>query len=157
MFPVLQGATQAEISVPTFYLPDPDAILSTHETKQLEEIVATDTQALEEIGSLVTAPRQTLDVDSLLHSHRSTTLHETQTHYYLIVLTSLFTIVILVILAISLHTRLRTVRYPISKLADATPTPNPPTPAPRQDMPETGNELEERSVVFASYPAQQAI
>jgi hypothetical protein len=57
-FPELHGVTQAKLAAPKFYLPDKNSILSNHETQQLEEIIPTDTRALDEIRSQVTAPRQ---------------------------------------------------------------------------------------------------
>jgi hypothetical protein len=87
--------TQAELAAPKFYLPDKNSILSNHETQKLEEIIPTDTRALDEIRSQVTAPGQILDIDPLLRAHHSSSLLEKQTHYHLIVLTVIYTVTII--------------------------------------------------------------
>jgi hypothetical protein len=142
--------TQAELAAPKFYLPDKNSILSNHETQQLEEIIPTDTQVLDEIRSQDTAPRQTLDVDSLLSAHHSSSQREKQTHYQVIC-----TVTIIGILCLFLRSYLRKVRYAISKPAAATQTSPPPTPAPHHDMPEARDEPR-KNIVFTSYAAQQS-
>jgi hypothetical protein len=151
-FPELHGVTQAEHAAPKFYPSDKNSILSNHETQQLEEMITSDTRALDEIRSQVTAPRQTLDVDSLLLAHHGSSLREKQTHYHLIILTVICTVTIIGILCLFLRSFLRKVHYAISKPAAATQISPPSTPAPRHDTLEARDEPR-KNIVFTSYAA----
>jgi len=150
---VFHGTSQAKPAAPKFYLPNTTSILADHEIRQLEKMTPTDIQALDEINSQVTAPRQTLDVDSLLHIHRNSSLQERRTDYYLKILTCICTITIVGIFCFSLRSYLCKLSCTFSKPTIPTQTSPPLIPALQRHVTETRDEIR-KSVIFTSYAAQ---
>ena len=93
-FPQLHGTTLAALDVPKFCLPDNISIVTSDEVQQLEDLSSTDIQRLRDVHPKVETLQQTFDVDSLLHIHR-TMLHKQNTHWVIIITTSIGAMLIL--------------------------------------------------------------
>ena len=84
--PELRGSTQTELGSRNFYLSSRIPTITDHEAQQLEAIVPADTKKLDYISSHVPEQKQTYDVDSLFHLHRTTMQHEGQFQWYRLLL-----------------------------------------------------------------------
>jgi len=80
IFSDLHGTSLAELDTPKFYLPDNITIVTNDEIQQLKDVSPADIQRLHDVHTKVTTLQQTSDVDSLLHIHRTTTLHKQNTY-----------------------------------------------------------------------------
>jgi len=89
IFPDLHGTSLAELDTPKFYLPDNISIVTNDEIQQLKDISSADIQKLHDVHTKVTTLQQTFDVDSLLHIHRTMMLHKQNTHWFIIITTSI--------------------------------------------------------------------
>ena len=104
--PELLGDTQATPNVPQLYVPDKIAVIASHELQALEEMMPPEIVRLDAVTSGVAAPRQIYDVDSLLDVNRFSLLREQRLHWYIIILTVLYTSTILGLLCFSLLSHL---------------------------------------------------
>ena len=95
IFPDLHGTSLAELDTPKFYLPHNESIVTNDEIQQLKDISSADIQRLHDVHTKVTTLQQTFDVDSLLHIHRTTMLHKQNTHWFIIITTSICATLIL--------------------------------------------------------------
>ena len=94
IFPDLHGTSLAELDSLKFYLPDNISIVTNDEIQQLKDISPTDVQRLHDVHTKVATLKQTFDVDSLLHIHR-TMLHKQNTHWFIIITTPICATLIL--------------------------------------------------------------
>jgi hypothetical protein len=95
IFPEFHGTILAGLHVPKFYLPDNTSIVTSDEVQQLEDLSSTDIQTPRDVHTKVENLQQTFDVDSLLHIHRTTMLHKQNTHWVIIITTSIGAMLIL--------------------------------------------------------------
>jgi len=142
-----------------FYIPDKLSIVAEHEVKLIEEAMPAAVEQLNEIKTKLTETQLTYDLDSLLHTHR-TSLHQwQQTQWHFIIALSFSAVSVLVILSFMFRSHImklilkccpakKTEQKPIEQ----TSSPHPPQPAQRTHETRT-NDLQE-NVTFTSYPLQ---
>jgi hypothetical protein len=80
-FPELFGETETSVGTPNFYLPDKTPVAADDELQALKEITPTAVTQLNDVMVRISARRQTLDVNSLLHI-RQTSLQQQQTYWH---------------------------------------------------------------------------
>ena len=155
--PDLQGTSRTEMHPSHFYIPDRLSIVAQHEVKLIEEAV----EQLNEIKTKLTETQLMYDLDSLIHTHR-TSLHQRQRTQWYFTLALIFSAVsILIILSFMF-------RFYIMKLIlqccpakktkqqaiELTPLPHPPQPA--QRIHETRTDDLQGNVTFTSYTLQDS-
>jgi hypothetical protein len=77
---------QTELDTPHIFLPDKVAIISQHESHQLQELKMRTLQTLENLQSRLATPLHAIDVDSLLHVDHTSRKSQTEIHWHKIVL-----------------------------------------------------------------------
>jgi hypothetical protein len=146
----LHGTTYAKLEAPIFYLPD-ISVLNDQEHQLIKNIPLPSLQKLNDIHARVTASHNKYDVDSVLHIHQTSLLHERQTNWFIIPFTSLSTLISLGVPVYLVYTRFRST-YHITRKADAaTSTPTPPLEPSKPDSEESTP-----SVLFTSYSLRQS-
>jgi len=157
IFPDLYGTSQAELEKPRFYLPDNISVVTDDETKQLEDISPAEIRRLDDVQAKIATLKQTFDVDSLLHIHKTTLLQKQTTHWFIIITTSICATLILGTLGFLFYLRfhyiLRIVPKP-NNMTCSSPSPTTALPLeniePKNEQPKT--EQQEQRVLFTSYP-----
>ena len=156
--PDLRGSTQTELGSPNFYLPSRIPTIIDHEAQQLEAIVPADTKKLDYITSHVLAQKQTYDVDSLFHLHRTAMQHEGQLQWYTTPTTSINVAIFLGLFSFLIYIHFQKLRcYFFRTPSDHNAprqTPNSPTPGTQQNTNEQRDPNAEREVVFNAYSMQ---
>jgi hypothetical protein len=71
MIPDLLGSTELIADAPQLYVPDKTAVTAGHELRAQEEIIPSEVTQLDKVTTEVTAPRQIIDVSTLLHVNRA--------------------------------------------------------------------------------------
>ena len=142
MFPDLYGTSQAELEKPRFYLPDNISVITDDETKQLKDISPAEIQRLHDVQAKIATLKQTFDVDSLLHIHR-TLLQKQTTHWFIIITTSVCATLILGTLCFLFYLRFHYILRIIPKPNNTTrSSPSPTTALPLGNI-EPKNEQQE--------------
>ena len=157
--PELLGDTQATLNVPQLYVPDKIAVIASHELQALEEMMPPEIVRLDAVTSGVAAPRQIYDVDSLLHVNRFSLRREQRWHWYIIIITVLYTSTILGLLCFSLRSHLPHLSNCWTR--NSVPTSdttyqNPSTPGPSHDASGPADDHSKGNVIFTAYPLRQA-
>jgi hypothetical protein len=156
IFPELHGTTLAGLDLSKFYLPDNISIVTSDEVQQLEDLSSADIQRLRDVHTKVETLQQTFDVNSLLHIHRTTMLHKKNTHWVIIINTSIGAMLILGTICFLFYFRFYYILQIRPKPNNTTGTSSSPAldTSPANDEPRT--ESQER-VLFASYAVLPAL
>jgi len=156
IFPDLHGTSLAELDTPKFYLPDNVSIVTNDVIQQLKDISSADIQILQDVHTKVTTLQQIFHVDSLLHIHRTTMLHKQNTHWSIIITTSICAKLILGTINFLFYLRFHYILLIIPKPNSTTGISSSPTLALSSENIEPGNENQEQRVLFAPYPVQSS-
>jgi hypothetical protein len=147
----LHETTYAKLETPIFYLPDNMSVLNDHERHLIKDIPLPTLQTLSDIHSRVTASHNTYDVDSVLHIHQTSLLHDRQTNWFIIPFTSLSTLISLSVLVYLIYNRFRNA-YCITRKTDAASS----TPTQPLEPSKPDSEESEPNVLFTSYSLRQS-
>jgi hypothetical protein len=154
--PELHGITHANLETPSVYVPEDFPILSRHELPRVEEALTAEVNELDPQKDRLTTAQKPLDVDTLIRILKSTFAQETLPHWHLILAAVSCTFTILLVLYVSLRSKLqcstscclRTNKSP----EDATPQSSThPVPVPEHPTTAAYSEQHCDSVTFATY------
>jgi hypothetical protein len=120
--PVLSKTTELPLDTPRLYLPDEVPTVVSHEISRIEAAMPPETTGLEYVKAQLVTPRQSFDVDKLLHVHHKS-VHAAREFYWLrlaTIIACITTVTLLLFFALRLYFRLLISRcFP----ANSTPTP----------------------------------
>jgi hypothetical protein len=136
------------LEAPTIYLPDNISVLNDHEHELIKDIPLPNLHRLSDIQAHVTVPRNTHDVDAIIHVHQSSLLLEKRTNWFIIPFTTLPTLLSLTALVYIVYTHFRKAYYVTGKADAATSYPIPPLEHSKQND-------EEPNIIFAAYSMRQ--
>jgi hypothetical protein len=71
IYAILRGSMQTELNTPHNFIPNKIPIISQHESQQLQELAPPTLQALDGLQSHLTTPLHSINVDYLLHIHKT--------------------------------------------------------------------------------------
>jgi hypothetical protein len=80
--PVLSKTMELPLDVPHLYLPDEVPAVASHEIARIEAAMPPETTGLDYVKARLVTPRQSFDVDTLLHVHQKS-VHAARESYWL--------------------------------------------------------------------------
>jgi len=147
---------------PSFYMPDQSPELTASEMPHIKAALPANITEIDNIKSRVDAPRQSLDVDTLLHVRHVSLQQEKQTYCHLIMTIISCTVTFLLIIYFSFHFKLHHFMLRCS-CKNTPPEPENTTAPSSSNIPTseytkatTEMDVHKESVTFTGYPMRQA-
>jgi hypothetical protein len=160
--PVQSKIMELPLDVPHLYLPDEVPAVASHEISWIEAAMPPKTTRLDYVKARLVAPRQSFDVDTLLHVHQKL-LHEARESYWLrlaTIIACITTVILLLFFSLRSYIRLLILRcFPANSTSSPVAAPRvSPVPDTELEHVETGtrNIDSHRPVTFTAYALPNA-
>jgi hypothetical protein len=160
--PVLSRTAEHPLDAPPVFLPDNFPAVASHEVAKIEAAMFPETAGLDYVKERLVTPRQTFDVDTLLHVHQKSVHTSQETHWLRLATMTAGATTILLLLFLLFRTYARTL-FSRCRLIKADPSPVAAprvTPIPVADCEHVGTETRtlglQEPVKFTTYALPNA-